>query len=159
MKLKSKKTGEIVEVEIKTKPDGYLKGRKIETSYGEALSLSKLNEDFEDYKEPKDFWFIDPCVGVRLDSTDPELQDEKYDMKFLEEIGLKFDTEQEARRAVEKLKAWKRLRDKGFKFKGFEERDRGYIGDLEIYTHIEPDYTTEYPELDNDLDLLFGGEE
>ena len=78
-------------------------------------------------------------------------------------IGNKFDTKEEAEKAVEKLKAWKRLKDKGFGFLGIH--GMSYAIDFEInppYTHItfnEYTATEDQKEFYNDLQLLFGGEE
>ena len=58
---------------------------------------------------------------------------------------------------MEKLKAWKRLKDKGFRFTGFTHKDRGRLDELEIYCHLG-----ECPEDIEDMvdvGLLFGGEE
>ena len=64
------------------------------------------------------------------------------------EIGNCFDTIEEAEKAVEKLKAWKRLKDKGFRFTGLSNESIGY----EI-KELSGDFAL-------DLDLLFnGGEE
>lgn len=152
MKLRNKETGEIRLAQ--TREDGiYLYDEITKQWYKYELSL--LAEYWEYYEEPKEYWYIDLDGEIIIDKGVYENRVER-DMK---EIGNRFETKEEAEKAVEKLKAWKRLKDKGFRFKGFEEKDRGYIGDLVIYARIEPDYTTEYPELDNDLDLLFGGEE
>ena len=73
------------------------------------------------------------------------------------EIGNYFDTREEAEKAVEKLKAWKRLKDKGFRFTGFTYKDRGRMNELEIYCQLgEPPDDIEDME---DVRLLFGGEE
>lgn len=75
------------------------------------------------------------------------------------ESGSAFWTRKEAEKELECRKAWTRLKDKGFKFEWFEETDRGELGDFTIYAHIEPDYSQKYEEFDNDLNILFGGEE
>ena len=68
----------------------------------------------------------------------------------LKAIGNYFDTYEEARKAFEKLKAWKSLKDKGFKFTGWELRasEPGLV----IKANCVPDSVEE-------LDILFGGEE
>ena len=50
------------------------------------------------------------------------------------EIGNCFQTKEEAERAVEKLKAWKRLKDSGLKFKGWNKSnyDRTFCIDAVI---------------------------
>ena len=69
-------------------------------------------------------------------------------------MGNHFGTLKEAEKAVEKLKAWKRLKNKGFRFLGYysrlgETKSKGEIG-------FETD---DYEGIKQDLDLLFGGEE
>jgi hypothetical protein len=81
----------------------------------------------------------------------------------MKSIGNYFESKEEAEKAVEKLKAWKRLKDKGFKFLGVKGLD--YAIDFEVnppYTHITFDEytaTEEQKEFYNDLMMLFGGEE
>lgn len=98
MKLRNKKTGEIKEL-----PDGFFCGD----------NLKKICEEWEDYEEPKKYWFIGDNGAVFkfnrfLDNTELE--------KEYKEIDNYFETKEEAEQAVEKLKAWKRLKDKGFRF-------------------------------------------
>lgn len=138
MKLRNKKTGEVIEV-CKVNPEPF-----------EALdftcnSLAELNEEWEDYEEPEIIWYIN-LSGVACCATK-----ENYwgDCK---EIGNYFGTREEAEKAVEKLKAWKRLKDNGFKFEGWK-RDEKYWGDFTITA------TDQISCDDKDLDLLFGGEE
>ena len=66
------------------------------------------------------------------------------------EIDNCFGTAEEAEKAVEKLKAWKRLKDKGFRFDNFV-RDA-------IYFNLDEEQIQNKSIL-KDLDLLFGGEE
>lgn len=117
-------------------------------------SVKEFTDMWEDYEEPKEFYIVENrgIVGSRFrTSTD-------YEEKF-KEIGNYFETEEEAEKAVEKLKAWKRLKDAGFSFTGFEETDRGCLGDFTIYCYTKPDYTRPYDDVEKDLDLIFGGEE
>lgn len=75
------------------------------------------------------------------------------------EIGNYFDSEEEAKRAVEKLKALKRLRDKGFRFTGYSDKDREYINQIEIYAEADGYGKAIDLAEDPDVKLLFGGEE
>ena len=136
MKLRNKKTGEIVEYDEKwERLDGY---------------------------KPSEYWCINWTGGINhiivLDETD-----ENEYKKLKREIGNVFDSEKEAEKVVEKLKAWKRLRDKGFKFVGV-----AVISDMiqfkadEPFEHVAFDPyigSEEQKEYYNDLMLLFGGEE
>lgn len=67
-------------------------------------------------------------------------------------------TKEEAEKAVEKLKAFKRLRDKGFRFRGHDDRDRGQLGDIVIYAKM-PTFEYDDDSTRDDLDICFGGEE
>lgn len=113
-------------------------------------SLAELNEEWCDYEEPKDFWFIDPEILIACESTDPLLCDKKVAIETMKQIGNYFDSREEAEKAVEKLKAWKRLTDKGFKFDNFV-RDA-------IYFNLDEEQIQNKSVL-KDLDLLFEGEE
>lgn len=95
-----------------------------------------------------EYWYIDYNGSVKcLQYLDYGWQEE---MRF---IGNYFETKEEAEKAVEKLKAWERLKDKGFRFEGFGEVT-GYTNGIAIYAKL--DNSGDYAE---DLDLLFGGED
>ena len=160
MKLQNKKTGEI----------GYLYANKNENynvldADDKVLavypSLAALNEEWEDYEEPKKYWFISRFGYVVEDI------DENFDAdKKRKEIGNYFETKEEAEKAVEKLKAWKRLKDAGFKFRDWEddsEEEQNYA----IVHCFMPSLTRKrgiwepmsFEDIQDDLNLLFGGEE
>ena len=69
------------------------------------------------------------------------------------------ETKEEAEQAVEKLKAWKRLKDAGFVFyRKWDSKDpEGAFYYVEIHAKIDP--VPSDTEFMKDLDLLFGGEE
>ena len=147
MKLRNKKTGEIVECLAKIS--------FVEKSYN-GLSAGKcrcfdsidlLNEEWEDYEEPKRHWIID--------TMNDRVEDFDVPMEFNKEIGNYFETKEEAEKAVEKLKAWKRLKDKGFRFQFWTS---SYSGDS-ISFFIDWITADSKKEIEDDLDLLFGGEE
>lgn len=142
MKLRNKKTGEIrnaVDIDMYT-DSVYLKVSDGESDNEtiEYHSLAELNEEWEDYEEPKGI----QCIYYV----------NHFDATRMNGVLIGFDTEEEANKAVEKLKAWKRLKDKGFRFvKGWlDDNDDfiikaklGYVGLID-----QPD-----------VQLLFGGEE
>lgn len=140
MKLRNKKTGEIVTADLI-----YTKADNCVTS---TYSLAELNEDWEDYEEPRTgYWFID--YDGRIHKEDYAVEEEYKDMK---EIGNYFETKEEAEKAVEKLKAWKRLKDKRFRFiEGSLDNNDDFIIKAELgYVGL----------IDRqDVHLLFGGEE
>ena len=150
MKLRNKKTGEI--------GYPYFQNWKEITcvivdenaiQIAEYTSLAELNEEWEDYEEPKDngYWYYDTFnKNIDIEFYPTNTDDEKADI----EIGNHFSTQEEAEKAVEKLKAWKRLKDKGFRFKGWEiPTDNRKIIIIEGNCIADSE----------DLELLFGGEE
>lgn len=107
MRLKNKKTGEIVEYDIieaglKVNPVG---------GYIAADSLTEFCDEWEDVEEPKEYWYLD-CYGMVLRAIyNGNEWDERRKL-----IGNYFESQEEAEKAAKKLKALKRLRDKGFRF-------------------------------------------
>ena len=145
MKLRNKKTGEIEEFEDITRVYKFIGNQNT------YISLAELEREWEDYEEPKEYWFISDR-GEIFHTEDNMSIDEKR--KF---FGNYFGTKEEAEKAVEKLKAWKRLKDKGFEFTGFTHKDRGRLDELEIYCQLGE--RPENIEGMEDVRLLFGGEE
>ena len=158
MKVRNKKTDEI----------GKNEGEDIEAKRfcirsertGEVYvydSLKKLNEEWEDYEEPKEFWFVD---------SGGEVEEATYltdnDKSSLRSFGNYFETKEEAEKAVEKLKAWKRLKELGFRFIGetCDYKPDKHFGSVFFETNgYALDVYEDTIELYDDLDLLFGGEE
>lgn len=153
MKLRNKQTGEI----------GYLHSdsnnqiqvaRNTGYNYKYYDTLAELVEEWEDVPEPK-------ALGWRIDEyNDPEEIGFGFsleELEYLKEIGLWFETEEETRRAVEKLKAFKRLRDKGFKFDGYDvaHKSNGNLAGQIFYD--AGNYSI--AGVEKEMDLLFGGEE
>lgn len=135
MKLRNKKTGKIIDPMIHT-----LGGK-------EYNSLAELNEEWKDYEEPKEFYFITEIGEVY--STIGYGDDGLY-----KEIGNYFETKEQAEKAVEKLTAWKRLKDKGFVFKGVNEINGN------IKTGLTKGVSfSQCEEFYDDMNLVFGDEE
>lgn len=162
MKLRNKRTGEIGELQITEKYCAVEVGNGTASGGIEIYSsLTSLNEEWEDVaEEPKEYWCIreDGVVEKRPYPIIIECAEQEY-RDAMREIGNYFETKEEAEKAVEKLKAWKRLKDKGFMIR------RNNYNDGMMYLHIWNDTTDESTSLDKnsetfkDLDLLFGGEE
>ena len=125
MKLRNKKTGEIC--------NWCIDKDVIRTCDGTVIcnSLAELTEEWEDYEEPKEDGLDNIITLVKAYSS--------------------IDSERYPKEIVEKLRAWKRLKDKGFRFNSWygSSKDISFSIPQEII-----DKTTA-----NDLDLLFGGEE
>lgn len=145
MRLRNKKTGEIIELLAKPsfvkRVNDYL-----QSEVNTFNSLAELNEEWEDYEEPKKYWHIDADFGICCEEITGGLP------KWKNETGNLFETKEEAEKAVEKLKAWKRLKDKGMIKYAFHKEKTGI--DLDFYT-----LTILAPRDKDSLDLLFGGEE
>lgn len=105
---------------------------------GGFRSLAELNEEWEDYEESKE------------DGLDNVIT--------LVEAYSSHDSVMYPKEIVEKLKAWKRLKDMGFKIKGIRYRNyRNYI-EWDISQKVSDDnFTGE--DFNGALHLLFGGEE
>lgn len=109
MKLRNKKTGQVGNFIINK--DHF---ECVDLDYvPEYRNIAELNAEWEDYEEPKTEYYITAWGDIREYST----KEERFAFKQKLEIGNYFETEEEAQKAVEKLKAWKRLEDKGVKFK------------------------------------------
>jgi hypothetical protein len=152
MKLRNKKTGEIINYKDLFTDEFISDLFSKSFSYFDTV-LNKIQEEWELYNEPKEKYFFINWYGA----VDDEI-DDGYEVDIsCKEIGNYFKTKKEAELAVEKLKAWKRLRDKGFRFDGYEVVHNSN-GDLcgQLFYNAG-DYCIE--DVDKDLDLLFGGEE
>lgn len=146
MRLKNKKTGEIGDLIIGKD----LLVVRTGTAWLHYSSLAELSAEWEDApEEPKEYWYINASGDVNSICEDDENPE---DTKVCIEIGNYFSSREEAEQAVEKLKAWKRLRDKGMRTYSFKREKRGI--DLDFYT-----LTILAPRDKDSLDLLFGGEE
>ena len=140
MKLRNKKTGEICEFMIHKRIKDSKDGNPVYAPFNDSV------EDWEDYEEPK------PHFVSEFGDIYP-VQRTTFDRKHIEKlkaIGNYFQTKEEAEKAVEKLKAWTRLKDKGFKFESWF----GGSKDISFWLDTEID-----EDIAKDLDLLFGGEE
>jgi hypothetical protein len=160
MKLRNKKTGEIGNLVLNINPnrESYtvLSTENGDTICGNLVvgdydTLAELNEDWEDYEEPKEYFMtefgdISPLI---LPNGEPMFSERHINK--LKTIGNYFETKEQAEKAVEKLKAWTRLKDKGFKWRYYAIGDGGQF---RAYFSIKDGV-----DIGADLDLLFGGEE
>lgn len=147
MKLRNKKTGKIINAVMTGENEIEFQERGSLDRYTYS-SLAELNEEWEDYEEPEGWWYIGRCNEPH--ATNSTLRDMMTD----QEIGNYFLSKEEAEKAIEKLKAWKRLRDNGFRFTGWNGGERN------IYFHAISIEDGGVPKIMwDDLDLLFGGEE
>ena len=164
MKLKTKfqdedfELGEVVDTQIKYaaiqrfKVEAKASSGGLHTFYYD--SIKEFTDHWEDApEEEKKVWFID--ADGELDSCTQECEYDECGLNAggMKSIGNYFETEEEAEKAVEKLKAWQRLKDKGFRFDGWDENHHN-LGIIEFsFSNVEK---TVY-DFSDDLGLLFGG--
>ena len=152
MKLRNKKTGKFIDSEDLFTDEFIIDLFSKSLSYFDA-KLDEIQKEWELYKVPKDKYFFITWSGDVVDETD-----DGFDVdKSCKEIGNYFKTKKEAEKTVEKLKAWKRLKDKNFHFLKYSALG---CGEIEFSLDFEDlDDEGEIGELQHDLDLLFGGED
>lgn len=105
--------------------------------------ISDMFYNPEPKKEQKEYWFIDSCGGINKQEADILGANRR-------EIGNYFETEEEAEKAVEKLKIYNKLKQKGFVFSGWYYSAEGQLvilADNHEFSETEPE----------DLTELFGG--
>lgn len=140
MKLRNKKTGEIVIKHLAIKGNN-----QVAKTYD---SLADLNKEWEDYEEPKKTWFIDTYGSIR--DREAMTLVVGWDNKPI----FEFETKEEAEKALEKLKAWKRLKDKGITIRKLQHNENGGT----MYWSCPSKTGISDKQIWLDLDLLFGGE-
>lgn len=144
IKLKDKKTGDILNLDtpICFVANGYA------WEFDSVKELTNACGDMEENEEPETFWYISP-TGTPIKSTtsiyDP------LEIHLMKRIGNYFEREEDAEKAVEKLRAWKRLKDKGLHVTTFYVEDGSLV--IRAKTH-----NSSGAENWEDLDLLFSQE-
>ena len=129
MKLKNKKTGETITI----KDDRELALLKfVESSLPNGFILWEEAKETTRWKpdETQKYYYVDNDGLVRDDAwwNSAGVDQGRF------ETGNCFQTKEEAEKAVEKLKAWKRLKDSGLKFKDWNKSnyDRTFCINAEI---------------------------
>ena len=159
MKLRNKKTGEIknaVDIDMYT-DTVYLKvsSGEFDNETIEYHSLAELNEEWEDApEEPKKYYYITSCGEITHRGYRLWENESIYD-KNRKQIGNYFETEEEAEQAVEKLKALKRLKDKGLVIGKCVRNQTGTYSVLLSWDDVPPVRN----DVDADMRLVFGGGE
>jgi hypothetical protein len=132
MKLRNNKTGEIVVF-----GEGIVDLNQI----GCKNVAEMIEAGWKDYEERKWYWYISD-VDFNRDTDDGFAVDKKR-----KEIGNYFETKEEAEKAIEKLKAWKRLSENKYLFNRL----------IDLVYSLNAN-CREYDEYLEDIELLFGGE-
>lgn len=160
MKLRNKKTGEIATVEGFGSTESEIQmtytidNNETELYLYCTSSLTTFNNEWEDYKEPEEYWYIDNAGVLQIDQV---LSSETNMRKS---IGNYFDTREEAELAVRKLKAWKLLKDEcNIKFDGIIRDDKALLKGAKLSYDRHTVTFNRKIECINALDLLFGGGE
>ena len=148
MKLKNKKTGEIAELCSKQQFYEDKTHLFLDTKNGRQYyhSLAELNAEWEDAPEEAIQVYLEGIQEVHSEGG---------------RVFIDYATAKEAELAVRKFKAWKRLKDKGFRF----TLTPG-VGSLDItpgkfQIEINADMPAKWFTCDavqEDLDICFGGE-
>ena len=123
-----------------------------------------FEEDYPEYckeKEPqKPIWIQKYCVWI-----DGHICDDLHysvNTNDMDKIGNLFDTKEEAEKAVEKLKAWKRLKDAGIYFV-YDVIKEGSEHNFILRPKCKKEKImkpfAECESLFRDLKIIFGGEE
>ena len=146
MKLRNKKTGEIKDTKELIIPEWFKKDWKYLYE-----KLKWLLEDWEDLD--KRYWYID--VDGEVMSKEMAWFNQQQD-----DIGNRFETREEAEKAVEKLKAWKRLKDIcNIKLSGLNRDIKGKPISVNLIfdNGVQTTYDKTVQNI-KDLTLLFGGD-
>jgi len=153
MKLKNKRTGNIMEIVIVDHgADWEIRDMYADEHTQTYNSLAELNEEWEDAPEDAIQVYIEGIQNVFMSGG---------------RVYIDYATAKEAEESVRKLKAWKRLKDKGFRFEGHSMLNYA-PNDTYDYSpsigfsipELDKDEPYEYPEeIEKDLDICFGGEE
>lgn len=144
MKLKNKRTGNIIEtVIVDHGADWEIRNMYTDEGIQTYDSLAELNSEWEDAPEEAIQVHIEGIQNVYMGGG---------------RVYIDYATAKEAEKAVEKLKAWKRVKDKGSRFTGWTIDDGLRIS---IRSNIDKEdiYDEDKRKMKPDLDLLFGGEE
>lgn len=155
MKLKNKKTWLGGRLVFRT-TDCFKVVNKKGVVLGRYKTIAELNDEWEVKQKPKKYWFIDAFGNIVQNEITKHYGNEYTDMsdeyERQKQIGNYFETQEEAEKAVEKLKALKRLKDKGFRFDGIAGNCIKYVIDVsKISSSKEKDELNEYAR------LIFGG--
>ena len=158
MKLRNKKTGEIGwlycdHISVPKKMTVFAEDKDLSANHWDYNSLAELNEEWGDApKEPKEYWYINDLDGkpMKCELRYCSVREFTEWIEKRKQIGNYFETKEEAELAVRKLKAWKRLKDKGFKFERWQFLDNR--SGIWVQGKLVPGIVDQ-------LDILFGGEE
>lgn len=99
-----------------------------------------------------EYWFIESDGLIRKYPYSTQIE---YILNRQKAIGNFFKTKYEAEKALDKLKAWKSLKDNGITFSLDENNCEPYI---KIHSKEETGSLEKIIKIYDDLELIFGGE-
>ena len=115
-------------------------------------SIKDFTDHWEDAPEEPKGWCVTMYGGISRITKDDETL-----IPDLKEIGNYFNDKESAYDALDKLKAFKRLKDKGFRFDGYDVAHKSN-GDLAGQIFYDAgNYSI--ADVEKEMDLIFGGEE
>lgn len=159
MERKEAKKGELML--LKNKGTGRIETFEAAWHLKHYASLKDFCMDWEDAsEEPKEYWFVNDLDGkpMKCALRYCPIRDFTEWIERRKQIGNYFGTEEEAEKAVEKLKAWHKLMDYwGTEILGWEIRDMPTGGNWQT-VNVKFNVKTRKEPMEL-LDLLFGGEE
>lgn len=142
MKLRNKKTGEIAELHfIEDKEYHFTVSPEDPADMCLYKKLADITEEWEDYEEPKGS-ALELMILTLTNFIENEPDENKVDLDDCKQL-------------LEKLKAWKRLKDARVRF----DECRPEYQRFEIYYVMPERDVKEYDQIFADIYLLFGGEE
>lgn len=154
-KWRNKITGEISEFMVHKRIEDSEDGNPVLVPFDGNIDC------WEEYEEDELLFYVISAEHERgyqyvLKEAYPEM------CKVAKELGIGFETEKECQKAVEKLKAWKRLKDKGFRFipEASHVEQTEETGESMMFIACTMNDYRDFVFGDNaDIKLLFGGEE
>ena len=145
------KAGDIFEIRddgclwlVDTSKEGHWKKNVMAYHKYTLEAFPNILEDW--FEEISGFW----CIGD-MGNIEYATVSRKGIIGAYKRIGNYFETREEAKRAVRKLEAWKRLKDKGFRFTGWNGTMTG--------RGIEYEAGKYYEKWGDDMNLIFEDEE
>lgn len=148
MKLRNKKTGKIGNFCYALTSDLCVSWQKDDGFWDkkEYNSLTGLTDDWEDYEEEPKTDALSMMIITLTNFIENEPDKDEVDLE-------------DCKSMLEKLKAWKRLKDKGFTFYRWNKGSLLKSIPNNIEFACEDTEIWAWEDIQDDLDLLFGGEE
>ena len=100
MKIKYKKTGEIFDIKLFEVNNKFLIDREISAVYGKPITIEVLKDDFEDYNESEEYYYISDNGYILKTTFDKSY---KPDV-FRKSVGNYFATYEDAEAEIKKMK-------------------------------------------------------